>query len=244
VTSARRVEAVTVDLDDTLYEQRHFLVGAWAAVADAGAARGLARGPLHRALLDVASEGSDRGRIVDRALERIGAEPAHAAPLVDAFRRFEPDLLAVYPGARAALAALRARVPVACITDGDPGIQRAKLRALALDDAFDALVISDEIGRDVRKPHPLPFLRAVQALGVAVERTVHVGDRPAKDVAGAAAAGLLAVRVTTGEYGDDPIPPGCPAPLATVASVREAFELIATLATTAVDASSHAAARR
>jgi ribonucleotide monophosphatase NagD (HAD superfamily) len=38
---------------------------------------------------------------------------------------------------------------------------------------------------------------------------VHVGDRPAKDVRGAAAAGLRAIRVRTGEYAalpDDPAP--------------------------------------
>jgi hypothetical protein len=40
------VRAVTVDLDDTLYPQALYLAGAWSAVADAGATRGLDRRSL------------------------------------------------------------------------------------------------------------------------------------------------------------------------------------------------------
>jgi HAD superfamily hydrolase (TIGR01509 family) len=146
---------------------------------------------------------------------------------VAAFRAFAPYRLAPYPGAVEALSALRRLVPVACVTDGDPGIQRAKLRALRLEDAFDAVVISDELGREYRKPHPAPFLRALDLLGVPASAAVHVGDRPEKDVAGPAAAGMAgAVRVRQGEYAEVPDDPDVPTPLATVLAVNEALRLI------------------
>ena len=42
-------------------------------------------------------------------------------------------------------------VPIAVVTDGDPTSQLAKLAALGLADAFDAVVISDVFGRAYRK---------------------------------------------------------------------------------------------
>jgi putative hydrolase of the HAD superfamily len=215
--------AVLLDLDDTLYDQRDWLGPAWAAVAAAAAVHGVDRDALERALLSIAACGSDRGRIIDRALAEVGAEDTPIAPLLAAFRSSVPQHVAPYPGVRQALRTLRAQVPIGLVTDGDVTIQRAKLRALALDDAFDIVVVSDELGRERRKPHPAPFHAALAALGERAHDVVHIGDRPDKDVRGAAAAGMRAIRVRTGEYSalpDDPPPwrsaPDMPAAVADV----------------------------
>jgi putative hydrolase of the HAD superfamily len=201
------IAAVLFDLDDTLYPQASWLAGAWAAVAARGATLGLPEHDLLDALRDIAARGTDRGHIIDRALERCGCSSSAVAPLVDTFRMHAPDALECYPGVAEELRALAALVPVGIVTDGDPVVQRAKVRALGL--AVGVVVCSDEDGRAHRKPDPLPFRGAVDALGVDVGRTVFVGDRPDKDVAGAIAAGMRAVRVRTGEYAsrpDDPVP--------------------------------------
>jgi putative hydrolase of the HAD superfamily len=221
------IRAVTVDLDDTLYPQSAFLSRAWSAVAEAGAGYGLPEQRLFDALMAECALGSDRGGIIDRAVTAVGGSPELVPDLVQTFRAFAPYVLPPYPGAAPALAELRALVPVACVTDGDPEIQRAKLRALRLEDAFDAIVISDEMGRAFRKPHPAPFLRALELLGVPGSAAVHVGDRPEKDVAGPAAAGMAgAIRVRQGEYADVIDGPGGPTPLATVFAVGDALRLI------------------
>jgi putative hydrolase of the HAD superfamily len=219
--------AVTIDLDDTLFPQSAYLARAWAAVAEAGAGEGLPEQRLYDALTRESSMGSDRGGIIDRAVGSLGGPSSLVPPLVDAFRSFEPYKLDPYPGATAALAELRRLMPVACVTDGDPAIQRAKLRALRLEDAFDAIVISDELGREYRKPHPAPFLKALEELDVPPSAAVHVGDRPEKDIAGAAAAGMAGgVRVRQGEYAHVVDGPGAPVPLATVHEVRAALRMI------------------
>jgi putative hydrolase of the HAD superfamily len=123
----------------------------------------------------------------------------------------------------AALAALRARCPIGLVTDGDPGIQRVKLAALALSDAFDVVVLSDELGRRYRKPHPAPFRAALSALGAAPSAVLFVGDRPDKDVAGAASAGMACIRVLTGEYAGAP---DFVAPLARLPNVTAAIAWI------------------
>lgn len=204
------IAAVLFDLDDTLYDQRRWLAPAWRAVAAAAEPYGIDREALRRALLAVAAAGSDRGRIIDRALARLqAADDVPLAPLLEAFRSSTPAFLSPYAGVRDALRTLRDEVPIGLVTDGDVAIQRGKLRLLALDDAFDVVVLSDELGRERRKPHPAPFMAALAALGVQPEEAVHVGDRPDKDVRGAAAVGMRTIRVRTGEYAaapDDPQP--------------------------------------
>jgi putative hydrolase of the HAD superfamily len=203
------IRAVLFDLDDTLYPQAAFLDAAWTAVAAAAAPHGIDPAALHAALTDVASEGSDRGRIIDRALARIHASTVPVEPLVAAFRACAPARLPPFLGVRQALSALRRRALIGLVTDGEVHGQRAKLHALRLEEAFDVVVYSDELGRGCRKPHPAPFRHALAGLGVPAATAVMIGDRPDKDVAGAAATGLRAIRVHTGEYAgrpDEPVP--------------------------------------
>lgn len=199
------LQAVLFDLDDTLYPQADYLAGAWRAVAEAAAPQ--AARPVETircALEQVASLGSDQGRIIDRALEQLGLEGIAVGPLVEVFRAYAPDRLEPYPGVMAGLGSLRRVVRVGLVTDGDVEIQRAKLRALGLDEAFDVVVFSDQLGRHHRKPDPEPFRAALASLGIAPAAGVYIGDRPDKDVLGATTAGLRAVRVRTGEYRDLP----------------------------------------
>jgi len=217
------IDAVLFDLDDTLFEQRSWLAGAWDAVS-ATAAEFDADAPALRAALDeIAAEGSDRGHIIDRALERVGESAVPIEPLVDAFRAHRPDVLPTYEGVHDVLAWLRDRVPVGLVTDGDPAIQEHKLAATGLADVFDVVVFSDRFGRTARKPNPFPFQLALEVLDVPPERAVYVGDRPDKDIAGATAAGLRGVRVRTGEYRAVAAIPGTWCSLGGVPEVRLLF---------------------
>ena len=216
--------AVLFDLDDTLFDQRHWLDGAWDAVARravelcGGVAWGLAD-----ALRAVSADGgSAQGGIIDRAVASCGLEVA-IAPLVDAFRTHEPDRLEPYPGVRAGLPRLAATMPIGIVTDGDCGIQQGKLAALGLGDCLSAVVLSDSLGRAHRKPDPAPFRAALDALGADPVEVVFVGDNPLKDVAGAAALGMTTIRVRTGEYGnlDGPVRPDVE-----VADAAAAIELL------------------
>ncbi|MEU4558715.1 HAD family hydrolase [Actinoplanes sp. NPDC023936] len=206
------VTGVVVDLDDTIYPQAAYLYGAARAVGRAGAAAGLDPVRLGRAVRRQLIAGSDRGGTIDRALLRYGVPaaelPAILPVLVAAFTGYRPRRLPVFPGAAAALDAIAARYPIACLTDGNPVIQRAKLAAVGMDDFFPVVVITDELGgRTVRKPHPAGLREAASRLGVAPSELVVIGDRPGKDVAVAAALGARSIRVRTGEYTDCPDEP-------------------------------------
>ena len=69
-----------------------------------------------------------------------------------------------------------------------PDLLHRDLAELGVAERLDVAVFSSEVGR--RKPDPAIFERALDALGVAPERALMVGDKVAIDVAGAKALGM------------------------------------------------------
>lgn len=222
------LRAVTIDLDDTLFAQADWLAGAWKAVARTGIAFGIDPVAFHDALVEAAAEGSDRGGIIDRGLMAVGIDDPLAllTPLVAAFTGWAPGSLPLYPGVREALHSLRAAgVATAIVTDGNPSVQRSKILALGLIPLVDHVVISDELGgRAARKPDPAAFLEALRLCEVGAGVALHIGDRPAKDVVGAAGVGMRAVRVRTGEYASSPDGIGGVEPWRTAETFAEAVD--------------------
>ncbi|GBF87825.1 haloacid dehalogenase-like hydrolase domain-containing protein [Raphidocelis subcapitata] len=94
------------------------------------------------------------------------------------------------PGAVAALTKLRAAgVKLAVCSNFDTRL-RPVLAGLGVDQLFDAIIVSAEVGAE--KPSPIIFEAAVQQLGVAPPECVHVGDDRRNDVWGGRDAGVTA----------------------------------------------------
>ena len=227
---------VVVDLDDTLYPQADYLASAAAAVGVAAGQAGLDGDAVHAALRAELAAGSDAGGTIDRALLAAGVPardlPALVPPLVAAFTHHEPVRLAPYPGVPEALEALAAAAPLACLTDGNPGIQAAKLAATGLGRLLPVVLVTDTLGgRAARKPSPVGLLALADSLGVPADRLLVIGDRPGKDVAVAAAVGARAIRVRQGEYATAPDEPHAWAVTDTFPAAAElALDLLGALA--------------
>jgi putative hydrolase of the HAD superfamily len=203
---------VVVDLDDTLYPQAEYLASAATAVGTAAELAGLDGAAVNAALRRELAAGSDRGGTIDRALLAVGVPaaelPGYVPALVATFTGHTPPRLEPYPRVEEALRALAAAAPLACLTDGNPVIQTAKLTASGLAPLLPVVVITDALGgRGARKPHPAGLLAVAARLGVPADRLLVVGDRPGKDVAVAAAVGARAIRVRQGEYATAPDEP-------------------------------------
>ena len=69
-----------------------------------------------------------------------------------------------------------------------PDLLHRDLEQLGVAQRLDTAVFSSEVGW--RKPHPAIFERALDALGVAADAALFVGDTLATDIAGAAALGM------------------------------------------------------
>jgi len=117
----------------------------------------------------------------------------------------------VAEGAREALARLRqAGLRLGVVSNSDGRVEEA-LAAAGLRAYFDVVIDSAIAG--IEKPDPAIFRAALEALGVAPEEALYVGDLYEVDILGANAAGIPAVLFAPG---GTPQPPGC----ATVASLR------------------------
>lgn len=125
----------------------------------------------------------------------------------DGFR--ESDL---YPDARPAIAALRARGYRVAVIGNQPAARGPELRALGIEP--DAMAMSDELG--VAKPDPAFFARALEVMGSPPASDVaYVGDRIDNDVVPATRAGMRGVWIRRGPWAAiqaaDPPPDARPA---------------------------------
>jgi putative hydrolase of the HAD superfamily len=99
--------------------------------------------------------------------------------------------LRLYPHVRQVLDILRTHFPLAVVTDAQAANARGELHQVGLLDYFDPIVVSGDHG--FRKPDPRLFRYALNALGVAAEDAVHVGNDMHRDVFGAHELGLRTV---------------------------------------------------
>ena len=113
-----------------------------------------------------------------------------------------------YPDATETLRALKERgFSVAIVSNGSHGVDfwRQDLEEFGWLAYLDAIFSSGDL--IWRKPHPLLFERALEALGVSPDEALMVGDMVEMDVAGAKALGITAVWKRNGQ----PLPPSADA---------------------------------
>jgi putative hydrolase of the HAD superfamily len=109
-----------------------------------------------------------------------------------AFNHYRKESLELFPGVLELLASLRGRgVALGLVTNGFAETHREKIVLLQVEQAFDEIIIADEVG--MVKPDPRIFAHVCERLGVQAGMTVMVGDRYDRDILGAQAAGLQTV---------------------------------------------------
>ena len=213
MTLATRPEAIFFDVGDTLIRAHP----SWAGVYREGLAQfGIeaSEKDLERALLEETKAGAwwniedpfepteensyERIKAFDLAvLARIGLvdiDDAAVRSIEGAFGR--RSAWYVYPDVMPALDALRdADFRMGVISNfvwGGPEL----IHDLELARHFDALTVSARVG--FQKPHEGIFRHALDALGVAPERAIHIGDSYRADVFGARRVGMNAVLIDRG----------------------------------------------
>ena len=190
-----------VDLDGTMVDTvGDFEVALARALADLGLP------PVSRAFIAL-TVGKGSEHLITRTLAEVGAP---ASLYEEAWQRYQHHYIgingqhsAVYPGVAEGLRALRALgLRLACITNKPNAFARPLLQAKGLSDYFDHAFGGDTFPH--KKPHPMPLLKACEALGTQPAQTLMVGDS-SNDAAAARAAGCPVVLVSYGYNHGEPV---------------------------------------
>ncbi len=195
----KRIAAITLDLDDTLWpiwptiERAERVLHEWLLREAPNTAELLVTPGVLRELREAtAKERSDlahdlgalRRQSIRSALVRTGEDPALADPAFDAFFA-ERQRVKLYDDALPALQWLSERYPLVAVSNGNADIHLAGVGRW-----FRASFSAYSFGSG--KPHAPIFRAAAASVGVLPEDVLHVGDDAALDVVGALNAGMQA----------------------------------------------------
>lgn len=129
------------------------------------------------------------------------------------------------PGAPEAVRSLCGRYKLGIIANQRPGLPE-RLDKLGYAGCFEPYAIFGSEDCGMAKPDPRIFIAALEAAGCDPRRALMVGDRPDNDIGPARRCGMLAARIITGSYRNNP--PLCPEEEAEV-NVGSVVELAAML---------------
>jgi putative hydrolase of the HAD superfamily len=219
--TSRRVDAVLLDIDDTLLDTRSAFFAAISSVAqiwlahlgddryDDVALRWIAdvRGHFRTFTRGAISIGEQRRRRAADLQDAFGGEPLDDAQFAEwdaAYSSAFREAWRLHDDALPLLDALHdAGVPFGALSNSSRQLSVDKLAGLGLTERLPLLVSPDDLG--FGKPDPRVFALACQRLGSDPNATAYVGDELDVDAHGAADAGLVGVWLDRAGSGDDPI---------------------------------------
>ncbi|PIT74900.1 HAD family hydrolase [Limnohabitans sp. G3-2] len=192
-----RIQAITLDLDDTLWPvwptigRAEAVLQAWlsthapatAALSADAEVKKATRADINARHADRAHDLSFLRRESIRALLEQAGEPAHLAEA--AFEVFfaERQRVDLFDDALPALAFWSQRMPVVALSNGNADVHR-----VGIGQHFHASVSAQSLG--VAKPDVRIFEAAAAAAGVQPHQVLHIGDDAHADCVGALAAGM------------------------------------------------------
>jgi putative hydrolase of the HAD superfamily len=191
-----RIRAITLDLDDTLWAIEPVIRRAEAELHDWLGEHYPAIGECfspeaslelrNQVMKDHWHKSHDFRFLRKKVLARMAEASGYSEALVeDAFAVFDAarNRVDLFPDVEPALSALADRFTLVAVTNGN-----ANLEIIGIDHHFHDVVTAVDAG--AAKPARPIFAEAVRRAGVEFHETLHVGDHPELDVAGAADAGL------------------------------------------------------
>jgi putative hydrolase of the HAD superfamily len=203
----RRIKAISLDLDDTLWpiwptiERAEKVLHDW-LVENAPMAAALFSSPAAlREIRDYMATNRPelkhdlsavRRESIRLALYRAGENPLLAEQAFDVFFA-ERQRVELFDDAQPALDYLSTRFPLVCVSNGNADVER-----IGIGRYFRAAISAREFG--VGKPDPRIFHAAAGAVDVTPEDMLHIGDDATLDALGALNAGMQAAWINRADH--------------------------------------------
>jgi putative hydrolase of the HAD superfamily len=182
------IKAVVFDLDDTLYDQSIY----YAEVCKQFATEN------HFDQEELISHfRSLYGKSTDIFGDILKAIGKYSIEKQEAFFRIYASIdtqLDMYSDALDLIKWLKGKkINTGIITNGVLEVQRNKIRALNTGSLFDTIVFARSWGKEMEKPHPKPFIQAMNNLSCDTDNMIYVGDSIQTDINGAMNADIKRV---------------------------------------------------
>lgn len=188
------------DLDDTLYDERTYVLSGLQAVAKYGYERfGWESGESFEYMKNVLDE-YGRGQIFDSWLASHGrVTRSLVKECVKIYRHHTPELQ-LESDVEQLLERLSLEHPLYLVTDGHKVVQSKKVAALGVSRFFKKVMITHRYGIKNAKPSTHCFELIRRNEGCEWGEMAYVGDNPMKDFVNLNPLGVKTVRVTTGVH--------------------------------------------
>ena len=172
------ITVVVFDLDDTLYDEIEYCRSGFAAVSEFLANMHDSH-PCDRIFAALWGQftGGNHTRTFNAALDdlAIGYDDKLVLELVKVYRNHAPEIT-LPEDSRGILVELNTEYTLALLTDGFLPAQRLKVQELGIEDYFQSIVYTEELGREFWKPSPAGFERIIQDLSARTENIVYIAD--------------------------------------------------------------------
>jgi len=191
-------QVIVFDLDDTLYNEKTFVISGFKAVADYLAKNfGFdAKNSLGFMTMEL---DNGRGAIFNKLLENNGVNNnALVKKCISIYRLHKPEIQ-LDTDAVHCLERLKMH-PLYIITDGNKVVQNNKLVALGLYHKVKKCFITHRHGVKYAKPSPYCMLEICKLEKINPENAVYIADNPIKDFIGIKPLGFKTIRILKGMY--------------------------------------------
>jgi putative hydrolase of the HAD superfamily len=177
------ITTVIFDLDDTLYPERDYCRSGFrrASTHLAGLSDKHNKDHIFDVLWGQFTAGNQT-RTFDATLEELGLPDNGGLirELVEVYRTHVPTITLPVETQRT-LDELSATYALALLTDGFLPAQKLKVQALGIERYFQAIVYTEELGRQFWKPSPRGFQTLIDVLHVTPSEAAYVADNEMKD---------------------------------------------------------------
>ena len=188
------LKAILFDLDDTLYLERDFVKSGFKTVATLiQNDNGIDKEVVYNRFWSIFNSG-ERKKIFDSYISEFGKINYTIDELVNIYRSHVPNIN-LLPGIDEYLLSLSRVYKLGLVTDGYIQTQKNKINALGLNNIFDQILITEELGRKYWKPSTVPFSKICDKLGVIPMEAIYIGDNPKKDFKGPNKLGMDSIRL-------------------------------------------------
>ena len=170
------LKAIIFDMDDTLYGEKEYVRSGYREISKVIP-------QVERAEEKLWQLFEEKKPAIDELLKQEGLESEEIKKACLHAYRYQDPGIHLYPGVEQLLKDLRAQgYLLGVITDGRPEGQRAKIKALGLENLVDEIIVTDEFGgAEYRKPNTIAFETMRKRLGVSYKQMCYVGDNINKD---------------------------------------------------------------